>query len=315
MVRIHRLVSLGVAASLLAPGVAPAQPQTIVMVPVPSPVSVVEHRIQAVADLDRTFAFYRDVIGLPVLAAPADAAELFPGGLAGTTGARVRAARFDLPGAGTGLVLAEFEGVERRPQRPRRSDPGESTLRVSVRELARVVAAAGRFGAPVASDESGEAGAAVLVDPDGFFVEVRRPALPPEGAAGGNVVGAHVAFTVAEPEPVAVFYRDVLGFSLERGATTGDRETRIVRIPGGRLAWEFTAHPGADRMAHAGRLQDPGTPAMAVRVPNVRVATEAARRAGLPILSDDGEPVMLEAGGLVLIRDPGGLLLELIERR
>jgi hypothetical protein len=68
-------------------------------------------------------------------------------------------------------------------------------------------------------------------------------------------------------------------------------------------------------MAHAGRLQDPGTPAMAVRVPNVRVATEAARRAGLPILSDDGEPVMLEAGGLVLIRDPGGLLLELIERR
>jgi len=315
MVSIHRLASLGIAAWLCAPGMAPAQPRTVVMVPVPAPASAVEYRIQSVADLDRAFAFYRDVIGLPVLEASADAAAWFPGGLAATAGARVRAARFDLPGADAGLLLAEFGGVDRRPQRPRPTDPGAATLIVSVRDLDAVVAAAGDFGAPIAVRGGGVADFAVLVDPDGFFVEVARPAPLPAEAGAGNVVGVRVAFTVAESEPVAAFYRDVLGFSLEGDAAVGERVTRVARIPGGPLAWEFRAFPDADRMVHAGRLQDPGTPAMAVRVPNVQVAAEAARRAGLPILSVGGEPVMQEAEGLVMIRDPGGLLLELIERR
>ena len=315
MVRLHPVASFGVVAWLLAPGPIAAQPRTVVMVPVPAPASAVEHRIHAVGDLDRTFAFYRDVLRLPVLEPPADAGGRFPEMLAGTSGAVVRVASFELPGADAGLLLAEFDGIDRRPQRPRRTDPGASVLRMRVRDLDAVVAAARAFGTPVVRSD-GELEAAVLVDPDGFFVEVDRPSTLPDGAPG-NIVDTRLAFTVADPELVAVFYRDVLGFSIERGAvgTSGQGLTRMARIPGAPLTWEFTSYEETDRMAHVGRLQDPGTPTMAIHVPNVRVAAEAARRAGLPVLSAGGEPVMLEAGGLVLIRDPGGLLLELIERR
>jgi catechol 2,3-dioxygenase-like lactoylglutathione lyase family enzyme len=311
MACLHQIVSFGVACGL-ASTVAMAQPQTVVMVPVPSPASGVEHRIQSVADLDLAFAFYRDVVGLPVLQAPADATTRFPEALARTTGARVRAARLDLPGAGTGLLLVEFAGVEQRPQRPSLADPGASALIVRVRDVGVVLAAAHGFGTPVAVDEGRVRATTVLVDPDGFFVEVDHDAAPAGDVTPGNVVGVHVAFTVADVEPVVSFYRDVLGFAIERPVTDGGRVARVARIPGSPLAWEFRASPGGAGMVHAGRLKDPGAPAMAVRVPNVRVAAEAARRAGLPVLSAAGEPVMRAAGGRVLIRDPGGLLLEVV---
>ncbi len=328
-----------VGAALLA--AVPSAAQVVVMRPVPAPASAVDNYIHTVGDLDRTFAFYRDVIGLPVTAEPGEAVfEPRLQRLTSTPGSGLRAARFGLPGTGAGLLLAEFSRVDRRPWQARVTDPGVSMLVLVVRDLNAALEAVRASGteASVVRPESPQLARVYVADPDGFpvMIVMREPAPALADEPTGNVVGARVRITVARHDPVVAFYRDVLGFSVTRtpldrrsplavappGTWTGESDgsetgasLRFGRIPGSSFEWEFVEFRGYAQVVHEGRLQDPGTPAISVLVPDVRVAARAVREAGLPIVSAGGVPAMSDTGGAVFVRDPGGMLVELVERR
>jgi catechol 2,3-dioxygenase-like lactoylglutathione lyase family enzyme len=141
-----------------------------------------DHVSVTCADLDRSIAFYRDVLGLPLLGrGDADEPELSV--LTGLPGTRLRWAELDL-GGGRVLELVEYLHPRGRELRPSVHDAGAGHLALAVEDIeaayARLVAAGARVrSAPVRLTEEGDwNGVRILYvsDPDGATVElVERP--------------------------------------------------------------------------------------------------------------------------------------------
>lgn len=283
-----------------------------------------------VANLDRSLAFYRDVLGLPVQPEARSATALLPD-LTAVPGARVRSATLR-EGNGPSLQLVEFSAVRRRVLHPRSIDPGAAILEVSVTDLSRVLAAAAQAHTPVVTSGAmpialpGGGRGIVLLDPDGFYVAVSQAA-PPETAL-------QMSFTVAAPATMVRFYQQLLGVTLragtfgslgpwaqlldERGAAqwavTQATPRALAAAPQLR-AVQFVAFRHVIRHTYSGRPQDPGTPALSLRVANMPAALRAIRAAGLRVLSAGGQPIALNGGGSsILFRDPAGVLVDLVQR-
>src|SRR5580693_2229773 len=161
-----------------------------------------------VANLDRSIAFYRDVVGLelpPRPNPPAWTADPEVLRIHNTVGGAYRVATHKLPGApaSSGLELVEYRDITREPVQPQIQDVGAATIILFVHDVdslfarlkqsgARVVTASG---APVAGETSSR-----------------------------NVVDTRFAITVADAETAAHFYRDVLGCELDSATPfSGDR--------------------------------------------------------------------------------------------
>ncbi len=308
--------------------------------PVASHVKVIqaENYIHTVVDLDKSFAFYRDVIGFEVLRAPgAGISNAVLQRLTNTAGAQFRSAAFKIQGTDAGLLLTEFNNITRTPSQPKNADPGASTMVLTFRDLDKVLAAATQAHAPVVTRGSKPISmrpgmrAIFIKDPDGFFIELSQidPTPASSASANSNVVTARIAFTVADSAPVLSFYRDVLGFEVKPPAafTVNKAVNELVdapgmefrssyaKVPGTALDWEFVEFKGVAQRAYRGNVQDPGTAAASLVVSDVRAALAAAKTAGASIVSASGEAVMGDkGGGSVFIRDPGGILLELMQK-
>lgn len=301
-----------------------------------------------VGSMERSVAFYRDVIGLPLLRAPErGVANALEQSLTDTPGARFRSAVFSNPGVGPALVLEEFTGIPHRTLRPRAVDPGAATVEISVRDLAPVLAAAARAGNPIVTrggralsldrDATREI---VLRDPDGFYVHLSQlPITPGTGALGSgasNVRALRMQYTVAAPAAIVRFYHVVLGLPVHAGPfvrdgsvselfDTGRAQRALLEIsPPGRSGaadaaaadgvLQFVAFRGIPRHTYGGRPQDAGTPAVALRVKDLTSALRAIRASGTIIVSAGGQPVLTGHGGAsILVRDPAGLLVQLIQ--
>ncbi len=141
-----------------------------------------DHVSVTCADLERSIAFYRDVLGLPLLGR-GEAAERELSTLTGLEGVRLRWAELDL-GRGQVLELVEYLHPRGRVLEPRVHDPGAGHLALAVEDIeaahARLVAAGARVRSePVRLTEEGDwNGVRVLYasDPDGATVELlERP--------------------------------------------------------------------------------------------------------------------------------------------
>ena len=307
-------------------------------------VLAVEDYVLTVGNLDRSVAFYRDVVGLPLWrAAERPSASPLEQSLTNTPGARFRSATFRNPGAGPALVLIEFTGIARRVWRPRAVDPGAALLQVQVHDLSRVLVAAARARAPVVT-QGGRAllrGAArdiVVRDPDGFYVLFSQPlTAAPAGAATASTIadafGLRMLYTVATPATLVRFYHGVLGLRVEAGAFMVDHTfDALLDAPGARLAvtqaapadadateaaadaLRFIAFRGIARHTYGGRAQDPGTAGVVLRVADLNVALRAVRSSGIIVISAGGQPVRRERSATVLIRDPAGILVQLVQQ-
>ncbi len=320
-------------------------------------VLTVEDYLLTVTNLDRSVAFYRDVIGLPLWRAAGTAtANPLEQSLTNTPGARFRSAVFGNPSAGPALMLIEFTGIARRAQRPRGVDPGAATLQVQVHDLSRVLAAAARERTPLVTRGgrpliTGDDGAhdIVLRDPDGFYVLLSQLPLTTGSAPAaaraseaqppaGNVVGLHVLYTVAAPVTLVRFCRNVLGLHVQAGAFRVDHTfDELFDAPGAQLAvmdaapmdaapetaepaeriadaLGFVAFRGVARHTYSGRPQDPGTPGFVLRVADLSAALRAIRASGTIVISAGGQPVGSGQSVAVLIRDPDGVLIQLVQR-
>jgi lactoylglutathione lyase len=131
-----------------------------------------------VADLDRSIAFYRDILGFE-LAFAWNPQAAYIRELVGYPDADIHAAVLRLPGSEVMLELLEYRNVERAPVDTRTANPGTAHIAFFVDDLdtlyADLVARGVRSVSPPVTPTIGpnEGGRAVyLIDPDGIRVEL-----------------------------------------------------------------------------------------------------------------------------------------------
>ena len=295
----------------------------------PNPIAPAAHPGRAtlrVADLDRSLAFYRDLLGLRVVRQDGRTAVLAAGGSpdrAGTTDAPVELIR-----------LREDPTLTPRPHRPRTAGLYHVALLVpSRRALGRTIAAlvAAEYPLSGASDHA-VSESLYLDDPDGNGLEIYadRPRSEWRETAGGihmttepmdapavlaagrerpepwdglpreTVVG-HVHFTVSDLARATDFYRDVVGLDVRMRIPT------LVAVAAG----GYHHHLNLNSWAGAGAPAD--LPSVAgLDSWQLHVRDDAARAALVRRLEAAGaivEPAT--ADGQVLARDPDGILMEI----
>ncbi len=285
-----------------------------------------------VSNLDKSVAFYRDVLGLelPAGAQPFGAKpEIMK--LGNTLGARNRIAVLKVPGSTLGVELIEYKDIDRKPAQPRFQDPGAANLAIRVRDIEAVMMRVKSSGAKVLTAAGGPVAIGTasrnvfLQDPDGFVVEVAQPVPAPAGE--GNLIGANFEATVLDTEQTVKFYRDLLGFQLKVGDTFNNNklmaETAGVpgaqfrqssgQIPGSSVRITFIEFKDTDRKPLHTRLQDPGTALLQLRVRDVDALVKTLKASGAEIVTAGGEPVTRGNLRLAIVRDPNNLFLELIQ--
>jgi predicted enzyme related to lactoylglutathione lyase len=292
-----------------------------------------------VGNLDRSVAFYKDVIGLE---ASGNARPFDPNPaimkMGNTAGAQSRLAVLKIPGAAFGLELIEYKDIDRKPGQPHFQDPGAANLAVRVRDIDAVVERVKKSSAHVLTpggvpaSVGGRSRNLFLQDPDGFVIELAQPVPAPAPTADtpGNVIGGGIEITANDAENTAAFYRDALGMAFSAppafnadklmndtaGVPGGQfRQTR-AQIPGTMVTLTFIEFKAADRKPLATRIQDPGTALVQLRVRDLDGLLKQVKSGGGKVVAADGQPVAIGTfGRIAIVRDPNNFFLELIEAR
>jgi glyoxylase I family protein len=143
-----------------------------------SPVLRAYHTGITVADLGRALGFYRDLLGLEVLAERV-ASEPYIQRLVDAPGGTLHLVHMRIPGTEHILELIEYRGVERRPAAGWPRDPGQGHICLFVEGLDDLCARLREAGIstiadPVTATAGRNAGTRIVYarDPDGFWVEL-----------------------------------------------------------------------------------------------------------------------------------------------
>ena len=142
-------------------------------------VRTVRHAGIVVSDLERSLAFYRDLLGLRVEVDQVEHGE-FVETILGLPGVRVRTVKLAAKEGPTLLELLEFDGLSLTAGEPadlRRIGPTHSALTVDdLDRLYRRLHSAGvRFVSPPRTSADGRARVAFCADPDGAMLELVEP--------------------------------------------------------------------------------------------------------------------------------------------
>jgi predicted enzyme related to lactoylglutathione lyase len=319
-------------------------------VPAPAPQSFITgvgNFSHIVADLDKSLAFYRDIIGLQPNAPP----RPFDGNLAimklgNTPGAQSRFVALSVPGSAIGVELIDYKDIARTPARPRFQDPGAANLILRVRDLDVILERLRKAGTKILTAGGvpttiGNGGRVLFIqDPDGFVIELSQAgapragaAQPPAGAAApaqpqGNIVGGGFELAIEDTARTVDFYQKVLGFRLTAGTTFNNDKVMndTAGVPGGAFKQTRGPIPGTmtnivfiefanvDRSPLKTRIQDPGTAILQLMVRDMDGLMKTLKANNANIITTGGEPVSLGPGKLVIVRDPNNLFLEFIQR-
>jgi len=334
-----RLLAALSGSALLLSGVLLAQapaPATSGPPPAPPSTAVVGlmHAIHATSNVDKTLAFYTGVFGLSTQVAP----FTNPGVplLTNSPGVTLRVAMMKIPGQAFNFELTEFSNTERHPAQPAIADPGAPHMKFFVRDLAPVVAAARRVGAPMITrggepvtfqTANGPRTGIFFRDPDGYIVQAVQ-ATAGADAPQGNVVGAMMGESVSDMDTAMKFWHGIMGLQatgdqtftrdhamldllgLPRGA-----EVRTMRgmIPGSNARIEFLEIKGVAKKPFSLRVPDPGASGMAIRVAKIEELLPQLKAKGVRVLSRDGALVhWSDTVRNVFVKDADGLNLELV---
>lgn len=330
----RRLLVLTVLGTVCATGPASAQAPAA---PAPAAgVTGVGNFSHIVADMDRALKFYRDVLGLEVTQDQPFSPNPAIMKLGNTPGAQSRFIALRVPGSDMGVELIQYKDIDRRPLSRRFVDPGATNLALRVRDLAPILAkvpgSGARFLTPGGKPAAIGAGQYVfLQDPDGFVVELAQVAPPADSKvpATSNIFGAGFELTVTNIENTTKFYRDLLGITFAPAggwnsdkvmtATAGAPGTSFRqaqgRIPGSSTTFTLIQFRNVVKAtALGGRVQDPGTAILQLRVPDVAGMTRKMDTWAAPVLTTGGVPVEIRTGlKIVLVKDPDHLVLELMQ--
>jgi catechol 2,3-dioxygenase-like lactoylglutathione lyase family enzyme len=293
------------------------------------------------ANLEKAVAFYRDGLGLDAQAAPSDLTSNAPlMAMFGLPGATLRQQIARTPAVAGGVEIVELSAANGKPVERRNQDPGAVTLVATVRDLDATLARLERLGAPVVTRGGkpvaiGQNGLRITVvkDPDGHFVEIAQPAQLPETQAPPtqNVVAMAVRVTVSDVANAMSLY-GALGLKVNRapgepsgdaavlgalGVDGGQYRVGLLQVPTSGFELRFIEFSGVDRKTVQGRVQDPGSTRMQLRVRDIDAAIAVFKRFGGEVVSTGGKPLDLPAGNnklkVAIVRDPSNLFVVLIE--
>ncbi len=289
-----------------------------------------------VADLERSLKFYSDLVGNPAPATtPAWGADPALLNFLGSPTSQVRFSSVRIPGSTLTVEIVEFKDVERKPVRPRISDPGAVRLILLVRNLDSLLDRLKTQGVPVISAggvpvtlRNHDAGRSVMVqDPDGFFIQLLQPTTLPDtnAPATSNVIGARFGLTISDTDQTLKVYRDLLGFKPQIDAefssekavmdlmnTPGAQVRRsAATIPGSAVQVEFLEFKGIDRKPVGARIQDPGATRLQLRVRDSDATVKALVAAGGTVVTTGGNGGTILMSGLrvAIVREPNNLFL------
>jgi catechol 2,3-dioxygenase-like lactoylglutathione lyase family enzyme len=328
-----RIFSTAAAGCVLACALVMAQ------APVPNPTNKVGviglmHAIHSTNDVDKTLAFYQAVFGLGGQVRPFQSTG--PQILTNSPGAMLRVAMTQLTGA-FNFELTEFGNIPRQlNQQPDIADPGAPMMKIVVRDIDAIVAAAKKVnapivtkgGAPVAAPTSvGNAKALIMRDPDGYFVEAIQ-GKPAADSPEGPVLGAIMGLTVRDMDESLKYWNGLLGLELEADKSfsadaalldlLGLPKGASYRLAGGLISGskariEFIEIKGVPRKPFDLRVTDANACGMAIRVGHIAELLARIKAAGGRVLSRDGQLVeWSDTIRNVFVKDPNGLNLELV---
>jgi catechol 2,3-dioxygenase-like lactoylglutathione lyase family enzyme len=307
--------------------------------PVPNPTNKtgvigLMHAIHSTNDVDKTLAFYQAVFGLGGTVRPF--ASTGPQILTNSPGATLRVAMTQLKG-GFNFELTEFGNVERQlNKQPEIADPGAPMIKIIVRDIDAVVAAAKKVNAPIvtangapvtAPTSIGNAKAIIMRDPDGFFVEAIQ-GTPAADSPEGQVLGAVMGLTVRDMDETLKYWNGILGLELEAAKTFSNDATMLdlmglpkgasYRMAGGFISGskariELIEITGVPRKPFDLRVTDANACGVAIRVGHIREVLAKIKAGGGRVLSRNGELVeWSETVRNVFVKDPNGFNLELV---
>jgi catechol 2,3-dioxygenase-like lactoylglutathione lyase family enzyme len=294
--------------------------------------------IHVMGNVDKTIAFYHDVLGLETTGRPGPhefADNAFVAKLYGTPGAQSRVTGFKLPDPSVALEFVEFKDIDQKTIQPRPQDPGASVLVLTVRSLDAALAKAREAGVPIVtaggaplmhSDEGGKSNTVVLKDPDGFYVELVERDPAPESQATGNVIAASLMVSVADTDKTLHLYRDLIGFQLKTdaafakdamlskalGVKGGEVRHSIGTLPGSNFQYDFVEWKGIDRKPAQVRIFDRGAGVLRVRVRDVDPFVANLKEAGVTVASaGDGPVEMNPANHFCILKDPNSFFFQI----
>jgi catechol 2,3-dioxygenase-like lactoylglutathione lyase family enzyme len=307
--------------------------------PVPNPTNKtgvigLMHAIHSTNNVDKTLAFYQAVFGLGGQVRPFQSTG--PQILTNSPGATLRVAMTQLKGA-FNFELTEFGNVERQlNKQPEIADPGAPMMKIFVRDIEAIVAAAKKVDAPMISKGGtpvvvptsiGSAKAVIMRDPDGYFVEAIQ-AMPAADSPEGAVVGAVMGLTVRDMDESLKYWNGLLGLELEADKRFSNDAAMLdlmglpkgasYRMAGGLISGskariELVEIKGVARKPFDLRVTDANACGMALRVGHIRDLLAKIKAQGGRVLSRDGELVeWSETVRNVFVKDPNGLNLELV---
>jgi catechol 2,3-dioxygenase-like lactoylglutathione lyase family enzyme len=280
-----------------------------------------------VANLDKSLAFYHDVLGLE-LVAPARPFDPNPTimKLGDTIGAQSRIVQLRVPGSAVGVEIIEYKDIERKPAHPRFQDPGAANLALRTRDFDGVVERVKKAGAHVMT----LGGSPVTIrgtkylflqDDDGFIVELSQADTPGGGfeVAVGNLDETVAAYRALELQPTAPNAWNGDKAMTDNAGTPGAqfRQSRAaLPAPAGApsAAIAFIEFKDIERKPLHTRTQDPGTAILQLNVRGLDAMLSKLKAAGFTVVSTGGVPVDMGGVKIALVRDLNNLFLELIER-
>ena len=286
-----------------------------------------------VSNMDRSLAFYRDVLGLEVTINQPFSPNPAIAKIGNTIGAQSRYSQLTIPGSEIGIELVEYKDIDRKPQQPKFVDPGAANIALRMRDISGVFEKLQKFGATILTKggkpvSMSNGGAYLFVqDPDGFVVELSQGTPPSTSTvpASSNVFGGAFEATVGDSAAAVKFYNELLGFDMTLGAAFNDnqvmaetagapgasfRQSRAT-VPGSSSSMTLIEFKNVTRTPLKGRVQDPGTAILQLWVRDVVALTAKLKAAGVPVLTTGATPVTLGNVKIALVRGPDNLLLEL----
>jgi catechol 2,3-dioxygenase-like lactoylglutathione lyase family enzyme len=288
--------------------------------------------VHGVENLDRSLPYYRDVLGFELIGSATEKPtfDIHVQALTNHGGVLYRTALLKIPGSTITVQL--FEGTNGGPNS--RSSPRQLTARPTDRGGAamafRVPDIAGTF-TTVANAREQATVISVGGKPVGKTLFVRnRDGLVAQlvQSSDSDSDAASIALTPGDPEASVRFYRDILGFDLKTGEWESGRDVMnalgadmgMVRrthgyIPGSKVRFELDEYSGLPtRRAFYYYNSMPGAVTVQLVVRDLDQVVKELRSAQVRIVTTGQQPVTLDGSRTLLIRDPDGIFVQLIER-
>jgi catechol 2,3-dioxygenase-like lactoylglutathione lyase family enzyme len=292
------------------------------------------HAIHSTNDIDKTLAFYQAVFGLGGQVRPFQSTG--PQILTDSPGATLRVAMTQIKG-GFNFELTQFGNVERQlNKRPEIADPGAPMIKVIVRDIDAVVAAAKKENAPIVTTGGapvtvatsiGSAKAIVMRDPDGYFVQAIQGTLSAD-SPDGPVLGGILGLTIGDTDETLKYWNGLLGLELvaDKAFSNDSAMLDLLGLPkdasyrtagglisGSKARFETVEVKGVTRKPFDLRVTDANASGVALRVGHIREVLAKHKAAGGRVLSRNGELVeWSETIRNVFVKDPNGFNLELV---